>query len=69
MQLLSSSMSESTGADGGRVLFKMNSKSNQHLNNDFLLESMKLISEPNERKTNQAPNNSDTLNEEKVPLV
>lgn len=70
MQLLSASLSEA-GADGGRALFKISSqtKSNQHLNNDFLLESMKLINEPNERKTNAGANNSDASNEEKIPLV
>lgn len=53
-----------------RVLYKINSqtKSNQHLNNDFLLESMKLINEPTDRKSNQM-NHSDGLNDEKVPLV
>lgn len=71
MQILSASLSESAASDGGRALFKISSqtKSNQHLNNDFLLESMKLINEPNERKTNQAANNSDALNEEQIPLV
>lgn len=69
MQILSASLSESATTD--RSLFKLSSqtKSNQHLNNDFLLESMKLINEPNERKTNQSASNSDALNEEQIPLV
>ena len=69
MQLLSASMSEPAGTD--RALFKIGSqtKSNQHLNNDFLLESLKLINEPNERKSNLTSKNSDGLNEEKIPLV
>ena len=70
MQLLNASISEAA-VDGGRALFKISSqtKSNQQLNNDFLLESMKLINEPNERKTNAGTNNSDASNEEKIPLV
>ena len=52
-----------------RVLFKMNSqtKSNQQSNNDFLLESMKLINESNDRKL--PSNQINSGDEEKMPLV
>lgn len=48
------------------ILFKMNSQTKSNSNNDFLLESMRLL-DPNEsRKT---ANNSADLNDEKMPLM